>query len=57
MSEAQLRLRLEDLVDVNERFSTLFLGLKLNTAHNSAIVEPLLFMIRRLIFAGAIIFL
>ena len=55
--EAQLRLRLEDLVNINQRFSTLFLGLKLNTMHNSAVLQPLMFLIRRIVFAAAIIFL
>lgn len=56
-SEAQLRLQLEDLVKVNGRYATLFSGLKVNTAHNSAVVEVLLFMVRRLIFAAAIVYM
>lgn len=55
--DAQVRLRLEDLVIVNKRFSTVFSGLRLNTVHNSAITEPLFFLIRRLVFAAAIIFM
>jgi len=36
--EVQLKLKLEDLVDVNPRYQTIFEGLKLNTAHNSAVM-------------------
>lgn len=55
--EARLRLRLEDQVSVNGRYETIFSGLKLNTAHNSALTEPIAFMIRRTIFAALIVFM
>lgn len=55
--DARLKLRLEDQVTVNKRYSTLFAGLKLNTEHNSAIFEPLLFLLRRTIFAAVIVFM
>lgn len=54
-SEAKLRLQLEDLVKVNGRYATLFNGLKVNTAHNSAVVEVLFFLVRRLVFAAVIV--
>ena len=55
--EAQLRQRLEDSVQVNGRFKTLFEGLKLNQPHNSAVTYQFAFMIRRLIYAVAISFM
>lgn len=55
--EAELRLKLESLVQLNERYKTLFDSLKLNTAHNSAILEPFLFMLRRMIYSALIIFM
>lgn len=55
--DAELRLNIEDLVELNERYSTIFLGLKLNTPHNSAIIENFTFMIRRLIYAALIVFM
>lgn len=55
--EARLRLRLEDQVSVNGRYETIFEGLKLNTAHNSALTEPIAFMIRRTIYAALIVFM
>jgi len=55
--EVLLRLKLEDLVDVSKRYETIFLGLKLNTAHNSAVTQPLAFMIRRIVYAALIVFM
>jgi len=55
--EARLKLSLEDQVRLNKRYATVFDGLKLNTEHNSAVVEPLLFLLRRTIFATVIVFL
>lgn len=55
--EAELRLKIEDLIELNERYSTIFFGLKLNTPHNSAIIETFTFMIRRLIYAALIVFM
>lgn len=55
--EVQLRLKLEDLVDVSQRYETIFDGLKLNTAHNSAVMQPLTFMVRRIIYAALIVFI
>jgi len=55
--EARIKLRLEDSVAVNKRYATVFAGLKLNTEHNSALVELLLFLLRRTIFAAVVVFL
>lgn len=55
--EVQLMLKLEDLVQTSPRYETIFSGLKLNTAHNSAVMEPLSFMIRRIIYAALIVFM
>lgn len=55
--EANLRLRLEELVEVSPRYVTIFQGLKLNTAHNSAVMEPLSYFLRRLIYAALIVFM
>ena len=56
-SEARLRLSIEDSVQVPTRYATLFSGLKLNTAHNSAVMEPLVFLIRRFLYAMVIVLL
>lgn len=53
--EAKLRLTIEDMTEVNSRYSTIFEGLKLNSPHNSAVVYPFAFIVRRLIFAIAIV--
>ena len=55
--DARLKLRLEDLIVNNPRFATLFSGLKLNAEHNSAVIEPLLFLTRRLVYAIAIVYM
>lgn len=57
MIEAQLRLSIEKDVRVSKRYSTLFNGLKLNTAHNSAVMEPLIFLVRRFLYAMLIVLL
>ena len=54
---AQLKLSLEDKVKVSGRYSTLFSGLKLNTEHNTAITQPLLYLLRRVYYAFVIVFM
>jgi len=54
--EARIRLELESLVKVSDRYKTLFYGLKRNHPHSAAVVHPLLFLIRRLIYAAIAIF-
>ena len=46
-----------DLVTKPARYKTIYLGLKLNHAHNVAIVHPLMFAIRRIIYALSIVLL
>jgi len=52
-----LRLRIEDTVLINGRYKTLFQGLKLNQPHNSAVTYPFAFLLRRLVYAVAIVFM
>lgn len=56
LGEARIRLELESLVQVNPRYKTLFYGLKRNHPHSAAVVHPLLFMLRRLVYAAIAIF-
>lgn len=44
-------------MQVPKRYATLFNGLKLNTAHNSAVMEPLIFLVRRFLYAMMIVLL
>lgn len=53
--EARLRLTIEEMSTVNDRFATVFTGLKLNQPHNSAVSLTFAFLVRRLIFAMAIV--
>ena len=55
--EAEKRLSIENDVQVPKRYATLFNGLKLNTAHNSAVMEPLVFLVRRFLYAMVIVLL
>jgi len=55
--ESKLRLRIEDMATVNPRYATVFEGLKLNQPRNSAVVYPFAFLMRRLLFAIAIVFM
>lgn len=45
------------MVVVSQRFKTLFEGLKLNAAHNSAITLPLAYLVRRVAYATMIVFM
>ena len=44
-------MKLEGLVKVRSSAHHLYLGLRLNTAHNSAVAQPLTFLITRFLFA------
>ena len=55
--DALIRLTLEAEVKLDPRYSTLFLGLKLNHPHNVAILHPLSFLLRRVFFAVIIVFM
>ena len=56
-AEAKLRLEIEDLIDPSPAYKTLFRGLKLGHPENVALVQPLLYMARRVFFAIAIVFM
>lgn len=47
----------EDLIRKPVRFRTLYLGLKLNHPSNVAIVHPMMFTLRRIAYALAIVLL
>ena len=49
------RLSVEATVKVSERYQTLFLGLKLNHERNVAVVHPLMFLVRRVVYALVIV--
>ena len=55
--EAKLRVTIAGGVKVSQRYQTLFYGLKKNHPHNAALVHPLTFLVRRVAYAGIIIFL
>ena len=39
------------------RYKTLYYGLKRNSPHNVALIHPIMFLTRRIIFAGCIVFM
>ena len=55
--EAKRRLLLEDTVKPAKGYKTLFYGLKRNHERNVAIVHPLMFLLRRVIYAIVIVFM
>ena len=55
--EARTRLALVDQVKLNPSYETLFLGLRKNHPHNVAVVHPLLFLVRRVMYALIIVFM
>lgn len=55
--EAIIRMKLAESVKLSNAYRTLFYGLKLNHEHNVAIVHPLAFLLRRVIYALVIIFM
>lgn len=50
-------MRLAETVRRPERYRTLFYGLKRNHPRNVAIVHPLMFLLRRIIFALMIVYM
>ena len=56
-TQAKLAVILEGRVRVSKRYETLFLGLRKNHPHNCALVHPLAFLLRRLVFAAIIVFM
>ena len=59
MHDAARHIRYETEVEKNLRpsYRTLFYGLKRNHPHNVAIVHPIVFILRRILFAVIIVFL
>lgn len=55
--EAHLRVEVENRVKLSQKYATLHFGLKLNHERNVAVVHPLMFLLRRIIYAITIIFL
>lgn len=55
--EAKIRVQLSQSVELSQAYRTLFYGLKKNHEHNVALVHPLAFLLRRVLFALVIIFM
>ena len=55
--QASARMWIEAHVAVSSRHQTLFYGLKKNHAHNAALIHPVIFMARRIIYSAVIIFM
>ena len=53
--EAKFRIAVEQSVPVSQSYRTLFYGLKLNHERNVAVVHPLMFLLRRLVYAVVIV--
>ena len=53
--EALRRVELQEQVQSKNAYKTLFSGLKKNHPHNVAIVHPLSFLLRRIIYAVVIV--
>lgn len=47
---------LADSVQSSRAYSTLFYGLKKNQPHNMAVLHPLVFVLRRVLYAAVILF-
>ena len=56
-SEAKKRALVEQLITVKPQYKTLFAGLKLSHPDKVAVVHPIIFLLRRLFLAYAIVFL
>lgn len=48
---------IEDQVKLDKRYETLFLGLRLNTENNSAVTQPILYCLRRILYALVIVYM
>ena len=55
--DAQIRLKLESLARPSDRYRTLFYGLKRNHPHSAAVVHPLIFLIRRIVYSAIVLFM
>jgi len=54
--EAQIRLKLESVSKPSERYRTLFYGLKRNHPHSAAVMHPLMFLLRRIVYSAIVIY-
>lgn len=52
-----MRVRLEGIVQVSDRYRTLFNGLRKNHPHSATVVYPLTFLARRVIYSAIILFM
>lgn len=55
--EARVRVHLESTTPVKKRYSALFNGLRKNHPNNAAVIHPLTFMLRRIVYAAIAIFM
>ena len=55
--EAHIRVKFADRMQTPQQYRTLFYGLKHNHERNVAIIHPLMFLLRRIIYALVIVFL
>ena len=49
--EARIRIKLESFAKPSDRYRTLFYGLKRNHPHSAAIANPLIFLLRRILYS------
>ena len=54
---AKMQIMLADSVKEPQRYKTLYYGLKRNHPHNVAVIHPLMFLTRRIIYALVIVFM
>lgn len=54
--EAQIKLKLESLTKPSQRYRTLFYGLKRNHPHSAAVMHPLMFLLRRILYSAIVIY-
>ena len=52
-----MRIKLAERVEISNFYRTLFYGLKWNHEHNVALVQPLAFVLRRILYALVIVFM
>ena len=55
--DAQIRLKLESMARPSKRYRTLFYGLKHNHPHSAAVVHPLIFLLRRIVYSAIVLFM
>ena len=55
--EAQLRVKIESRVQLPPKYKTLYFGLKINHERYVAVIHPLMFLLRRIIYAVVIVYM